>query len=191
MDKLVRRVTAVQSGGGHHEAKVVYEDEDADDEDEGGGPSFKRPERSGSHDRHDGEHERCTGTQHNPGENRPGIHDEGHLDSLAVSQSIGDEFTSRKAQHRSQHTAHDTDEQSLAAEQEIERPLPKAHRLEHCDFEPAPGEGFEVRVRGCHRLWPTHRSFTWMPRPALTEHELVGFAEVLVRERLRQLRHGR
>lgn len=51
-------------------------------------------------------------------------------------------------------------------------------------------QGFKVRVRGCHRLWPTHRSFTWMPRPALTEHELVGFAEGLVRERLRQLRQG-
>ena len=35
MDKLVRRVTVVQSSGEHREAKVVYEndeDEDTDDE---------------------------------------------------------------------------------------------------------------------------------------------------------------
>ena len=38
MDKLVRRVTVVQSSGEHRDAKVVYEnDEDEDTDDEGPG----------------------------------------------------------------------------------------------------------------------------------------------------------
>jgi hypothetical protein len=51
MDKLVRRVTVVQSSGDHREAKVVYEnDEDEDADDEGPGtPNFKRLERSVRH----------------------------------------------------------------------------------------------------------------------------------------------
>jgi hypothetical protein len=51
MDKLVRRVTVVQSSGDHREAKVVYEnDEDEDADDEGpGAPNFKRLERSVRH----------------------------------------------------------------------------------------------------------------------------------------------
>ena len=51
MDKLVRRVTVVQSSGEHRDAKVVYEnDEDEDTDDEGpGAPNFKRLERSVRH----------------------------------------------------------------------------------------------------------------------------------------------
>jgi hypothetical protein len=45
MDKLVRRVTVVQSSGEHRDAKVVYEnDEDEDTDDEGPGT----PTSSGS-----------------------------------------------------------------------------------------------------------------------------------------------
>ena len=51
MDKLVRRVTVVQSSGEHRDAKVVYEnDEDEDtDDDSPGTPHFKRLERSVRH----------------------------------------------------------------------------------------------------------------------------------------------
>jgi hypothetical protein len=51
MDKLVRRVTVVQSSGEHRDAKVVYEnDEDEDTDDENPGtPHFKRLERSVRH----------------------------------------------------------------------------------------------------------------------------------------------
>jgi hypothetical protein len=52
MDKLVRRVTVVQSSGEHRAGKVVYErDEDVDDEDEDEDrePSLKSLERAVRH----------------------------------------------------------------------------------------------------------------------------------------------
>ena len=48
MDKLVRRVTVVQSSGGHREAHVVYNSGDEDDED-GGSPRLTGLERSVRH----------------------------------------------------------------------------------------------------------------------------------------------
>lgn len=46
-------------------------------------------------------------------------------------------------------------------------------------------EGVVVRAPGCHRLWPHAGSFTWTPRPRLTDQELVGFADGLLNELLR------
>jgi hypothetical protein len=48
MDKLVRRVTVVQSSGDHREAQVVYNSEEEDDED-GGSPRLTGLERSVRH----------------------------------------------------------------------------------------------------------------------------------------------
>ena len=50
MDKLVKRVTVVQSSGEDREAKVVYKSSDDDDSDDSSGqPNFKHLERSVRH----------------------------------------------------------------------------------------------------------------------------------------------
>ena len=50
MDKLVKRVTVVNSSGDDREAKVVYKLDDDDEGEEGSGePNFKRLERSVRH----------------------------------------------------------------------------------------------------------------------------------------------
>lgn len=46
-------------------------------------------------------------------------------------------------------------------------------------------EGVTMRTPGCHQLWPYAGSFTWAPRPAFDDHQLVGFADGPLNELLR------